>query len=183
MEALQSITKDWIIAEIVLQYPQCTEVLAEWGLHCYACSIGTVETLEEGCFGHGFSEEDLDSMLEDINDAIGNNEAKPQVLTITRDAAVQIREIAKENNSQEPPFTPFVSEQMGKATGGKQGLSIQAQKDGSFYMEFRKRHERGEKEFFAREVPDVKVWASPLTLQRIGGATIDYREGRFKLDI
>jgi hybrid cluster-associated redox disulfide protein len=165
MEALQTITKDWIIAEIVLQYPQCTEVLAEWGLHCYACSIGTVETLEEGCLGHGFSEEDLNSMLDDINDAIENNVAKPQMINVTKESALQIREIAKENKSED------------------QGLSIQAQKDGSFFMEFRKRYEKGEKEFFAREVPDVKVWASPLTLQRIGGSTIDYREGRFKLDM
>jgi len=104
-------------------------------------------------------------MLEDINSSIENDTAKPQMLTVTKSAAMQIKQIAKENNSE------------------KQGLSVQAQRDGSFFMEFRKRYEEGEKEFFAREVPDVKVWASPLTLQRIGGATIDYREGRFKLDM
>ena len=75
------------------------------------------------------------------------------------------------------------SEQPSVAAGGTIGLSVQANKDGSFYMEFREEVEDGEKEFSNKDVPEVKIWASILTLQRIGGATIDFVERRFKLEV
>ena len=83
----------------------------------------------------------------------------------TKAAALQIREIAK------------------KEDVAGQGLSIQANEDGSFFMEFCETPQPGDEVFRNDEVDDVKVFASTLTLQRIGGATIDYREGRFKLDV
>ena len=64
-----------------------------------------------------------------------------------------------------------------------QGLSVQANRDGSFYMEFREKIGEGEKEFMHAEVPEIKIWASILTLQRIGGATITVKDGKFKLEV
>ena len=57
----------WTVADIVALYPQATEALAEYGLHCFSCSAGAVETLEQGCSGHGFSEDDIRNLVEDIN--------------------------------------------------------------------------------------------------------------------
>ena len=37
--------------------------------------------------------------------------------------------------------------------------------------------------FGHKSVPSLKLAASPLTLSRLGGATIDRRDGRFKLDL
>ena len=161
----QAVTRYWTVAEIVMQYPQSTEVMVEYGLHCFGCHIGAIESLEEGCIGHGFSEEDITSLVGDINDAIANIPARPQTLVVTKDAALGIQEIAK------------------KEEVDGQNLSVQANKDGSFFMEFREKAEEGGMEFSNDSVPEIKVWASILTLQRIGGSKIDVREGKFKLDI
>ena len=161
----QVVTEQWTVSEIVTQYPQATEVMAEYGLHCFGCAASGIETLGEGCQGHGFSEEDIENLVEDINHVIVSTPAKEQVLFVSKDAALAIADISKKE----------------KIEG--QGLSVRANEDGSFFMEFRKEIEEGEKEFYHEEVPSVKVWASILTLQRIGGATIDFVEGRFKLDM
>ncbi len=50
-------------------------------------------------------------------------------------------------------------------------------------MEFRKEPEEESQVFFHREVPELRLFATSLTLSRIGGSTIDFREGRFKLDL
>lgn len=161
----QVVSRDWTVAEIVGQYPQTVEVLSEYGLHCFGCHVSALESIEEGCRGHGFPEEDITLLIEDINDAIENMPVRPQTLLLTKDAAIGIREIAKGEEIKD------------------QGLSVQANKDGSFYMEFRGAIEEGEKEFHNEEVPDVRIWASILTLQRIGGATITFKEGKFKLEV
>jgi hybrid cluster-associated redox disulfide protein len=158
------VTREWTVAEIVNHYPQTTEVMAEYGLHCFGCSVSAIETLEEGCAGHGFSEDDIDNLVYDINDAIANIPSRPQTLTITKEAAEGIREISEKEETK------------------GQGLSVQANKDGSFFMEFRETMEEGESEFVNEEVSDVRIWASPLTLQRIGGATIMLKERKFTLE-
>lgn len=164
-KAEQIVSRDWTVAEIVAQYPQTTEVLSEYGLHCFGCAASGFESIAEGCLGHGFSQEDIDLLIVDINDAIENMPKRPQTITLTKEAALGIKEIAAKE----------------KATG--QGLSVQANKDGSFYMEFREKIEEGEKEFKNEEVPEVKIWASVLTLQRIGGAMITLKDGKFKLEV
>ncbi len=159
------VTKDWTVGDIVAAYPQSTEVMAEWGLHCFGCAVNQLESLEEGCLGHGFTGEDVGAMVADINASIAKTPPKPQTLTITKAAALVIAKIAKSEGRE------------------GQGLSVQANRDGQFFLEFRKDPEIGEKVFSNEDVPHIRIFASVLTLQRIGGSTIDERDGAFKLDL
>lgn len=157
--------KGMTVSDILIRHPQATEIMAEYGLHCFGCSANDMETLEEGCLGHGFEPIDIENLVTDINEMIENMPAKPQTLIITEEAAKQIGKIASAE---------------GKAN---EGLSVLADEHGGFFMEFRKDAEHGDKTFQNEKVPDVKIFASMLTLQRIGGSTIDFREDRFKLDV
>ncbi len=157
--------KNMTVGAIVEQFPQASEILAQYGLHCFGCSANTLETLEEGCTGHGFDERDIENLVDDINTMIASTPPRPQTLTITQPASEQIKNIA---------------ESQGKAG---QGLSVLADEHGGFFMEFRDDPELGDKQFTGEKSPDVRVFASVLTLQRIGGSIIDFREGRFKLDL
>ena len=64
-----------------------------------------------------------------------------------------------------------------------EGLAVIADAAGGFCMEFRSEPDAGDATFGNSEEPSVRLFASALTLKRIGGATIDFREGRFKLDL
>ena len=65
------ITKDTIIDEITKEHPELTEVLfMDYGLHCVGCFGGSIETIGEGLAGHGMSDEDIDKVITELNDAV-----------------------------------------------------------------------------------------------------------------
>ena len=68
---------------------------------------------------------------------------------------------------------------------GKEGEGLAVIPDGSggFCMEFCTEPEEGDCTFSNSDVPEVSVFVSPLVLWRIGGASIDFRDSRFKLDL
>lgn len=163
--ALPAIHKDMKISEIMSIVPGAAAILAEYGLHCFSCSLSSLDTLEQGCALHGFSDEMLVEMLDDLNETLRAQPPREQVIIIHADAARTIGDIAKKEGQAD------------------QNLHIVADANSGFCMEFGQKIEETDKQFFNEEVPDVKIFASALTLQRIGGASIDFRDGRFKLDL
>lgn len=153
------------VSDILALCPEATGIVAEYGLHCFSCASNTMETLEEGCQSHGFTDDDIDDLVTDLNTLLRERPERPATLTVTESAAKALQDIA---------------ESEGKKT---EGLAVIADEHGGFCMEFRSAAEKGDKIFGHEEVPRLKVFASVLTLQRIGGSRIDYREGRFKLDM
>ncbi|MSR87335.1 DUF1858 domain-containing protein [Candidatus Peribacteria bacterium] len=162
------------IQEIVTYLPQAKSVLAEYGLHCFSCAGSEFETLAEGCASHGFPDDEIDELVDDLNGMLRDMPKRPQTLTVTLDGARAIRKVAEDEGRQ------------------GEGLAVIADAAGGFCMEFcnPSAASRATAEGLAANMtfvnpgePDVRVFASELTLSRIGGATIDFREGRFKLDL
>ena len=153
------------IHEIITLCPEAAEVMAAYGLHCFSCSIGGVESLQEGCGMHGFDEDTIDALVDDLNDLIRQQPIRPAELIITDSAAEAVQEIAKQEGHE------------------GQGLDVALDASGGFCMEFKKRADKNDAVFTSKNHPKMKFFASPLTLWRIGGATIDFREDRFKLDL
>jgi iron-sulfur cluster assembly accessory protein len=61
------ITKYWPINKILEIYPDSVEFMMEVGLHCFNCSANTLERLNEGMQAHGFTDEEIDKLVEDLN--------------------------------------------------------------------------------------------------------------------
>ena len=159
------ISKSMIVSDIIALLPEAEKIISEYGLHCFHCSGSALETLDEGCRSHGFADEEIDELFVELNHLLASRPPRPQTLTITAPAARAVQEIAtKEGHNDE-------------------GLTVIADGHGGFCMEFKPQPEPETKIFTNQEVPTMRFLASPLTLARIGGATIDYREGRFKLDL
>lgn len=153
------------IQEIVTLLPEAKNVLAEYGLHCFSCAGSAYETLGEGCRGHGFSDEEIDELVDDLNQMLRDLPARPETLALTLEGARAIRKVADDEGRS------------------GQGLAVITDAAGGFCMEFRADPDDGDRIFTNSAEPDVHLFASALTLKRIGGATIDFREGRFKLDL
>ena len=139
--------------------------MQEYGLHCFSCHMGGVETLEEGCKVHDMEDEMVDELLDDINTAIAEAPEREWTLTVTPAAAVGIRSIASAEGRE------------------RHMLHVAVDEHGGFCLEFIEKADAFDKTFFCSDHPDVQVCASPLALQRVGGGTIDMRDGRFKLDL
>jgi len=158
------IRKTMRVSDIVGLLPEGEPLLAEYGLSCFSCSANAYETLEEGCASHGFSDEDINDLTADLNLLLSRRPERPQTLTVTKDAAEQLKAILSEQGTL------------------AQGLVVDVDENGGFCMESVEAPADA-KTFVNDAVPDMKVHASTLTLTRIGGATIDFRDGRFKLDL
>ena len=159
------IEKTMCVGDILTILPDAGPLIAQYGLHCFQCSANTVETLEEGCRSHGFMDEEIDDLVTDLNELLTSRPTRPQTLTLTEPAAHALQDLLTAE---------------GKATWG---LLVGLDEGGGFCMEFLEAPLREHTVFSNATVPTVRLFATTLTLAGIGGATIDFREGRFKLDL
>ena len=84
-ETTPVITKDMIISDIINTVGRdAALMMMEHGLHCVSCHVAAVETLEQGMTAHGYSEEDLDMLLKDLNILMERKAKKPD----TNDATI-----------------------------------------------------------------------------------------------
>ncbi len=105
-----SIHKDMPIAEVLASFPEkarlLSEILIDFGIHCVGCGAATFETLEEGVLGHGFSEEELNNLVIDLNKAVSDTKVNSTKISlkqtkipenfkvnITKSATKKIKEI------------------------------------------------------------------------------------------
>ena len=62
-----NITKDTTIEEAILINPMATEVFMDVGLGCSSCFMAEVETIEQGLLAHGFNDEGVEMVVEELN--------------------------------------------------------------------------------------------------------------------
>ena len=61
------ISKATKIGDIVSYYPQTVEVFFRHGMHCIGCPASVMETVEDGCRGHGLNEKEIDALIVELN--------------------------------------------------------------------------------------------------------------------
>lgn len=97
------VTKDMTIEEILTQFPQWSQRLAQEmknaGLNCVGCGAAVWETLEAGILGHGFSETDLNKLLDRLNGVLSEI-VDTSTITMTKRAAEKYREILEEEGKE-----------------------------------------------------------------------------------
>jgi len=61
------ITKDMKIGELMDKVPEAAEKLMDAGMGCAMCPMAQMETIEQGCLGHGMSEKDIEKLMKELN--------------------------------------------------------------------------------------------------------------------
>ena len=69
----KKITKKMLMSEVIEKYPETVPILLGYGLHCVGCGYSGLDTLEKGAKLHGFSDEEITLMLNDINEIVSEN--------------------------------------------------------------------------------------------------------------
>jgi iron-sulfur cluster assembly accessory protein len=97
------ITKEMTIDEILTQFPQKAQRLAQEmknaGLNCVGCGASTYETLEAGVLGHGYQVEYLEKLLDKLNVVLAEP-LNTTTVTLTKKAAEKYREILAEEGKE-----------------------------------------------------------------------------------
>ncbi len=63
------VTKDMIIAEVLMKDRGLAPIFMQHGLHCLGCAAANMETIADAAMVHGI---DLEALLKDINQFIDN---------------------------------------------------------------------------------------------------------------
>src|SRR5690242_2810576 len=90
---LPSIHPGMTVAEILALVPEAQPVLSTYGLHCFDCSFNVSETLEDGYLSHGYPEEEIELLVNDLNDVLRNRPERPATLVVTREGALALKKI------------------------------------------------------------------------------------------
>lgn len=160
-----TVDKDMNVMDAIALHPKATDILAAYGLHCFQCAFNTLDSIEAGAKSHGLTDVDIENIVMDMQELLDSTPPKPEILILTIAAAKALKHIAK--------------------TEKQKSVCLRVTTDGSggFCMEFTGKPFRNDRVFICKGVKDVALIASGETLWRIGGSTVDFREGRFKLDI
>ena len=66
----QVITRQTGILESMEINPYAMEILMEAGLGCVSCAFSQMESIEDGLLAHGFTDESIDLIVEELNKTI-----------------------------------------------------------------------------------------------------------------
>lgn len=157
----ERLSGDITIAHALEKFPQIGPILAQYGVHCIGCHISGYESLEEGLMAHGFTEEDIDSILKEMNEAlefVPEQVAKPpgKPVELSRIAAEKIRELLKAQ--------------------GKEGYCLRIRVlpgESNYWMGFER--EKAESDIL-RELEGIKLILDPESDSQLDNYTIEYIE-------
>ncbi|MCI5053112.1 MAG: iron-sulfur cluster assembly accessory protein [Simkaniaceae bacterium] len=151
------------IDQIFEQFPEKSQKLAQEmsqaGLQCVGCGAATYETLEAGMYGHGFSDEQIDALIERLNTIIAE-EIDPSTITLTERAAKKFQAVAEAE--------------------GKAGYGLRfADKPGGcsgfeYVLDFSPEPSPSDEVFHAY---GVDIYVNSEALSRLLGCEIDYLDG------
>lgn len=151
--------------DIINLHPKAGDILAAYGLHCFQCAFNTMDSLDAGARSHGLTDIDIENMMIDLQELLESVPIKPDVLTLTEVAAKALQKIGKQEKKK------VIC------------LRVTTDNNSGFCMEFTGKPLKTDRTFACKNIDNVSLIASPETLWRIGGSTVDFREGKFKLDM
>lgn len=174
-----AISHDMPIDQVVSKYPETYELLLGYGLHCMGCYGSAFETIEEGLMTHGYDDEEIAEIIQELNDFIKSQGKKRTVPKEADDIKVKVSKKALAK------ITKTVRDD------GKEGwlLRVEAQKIAGklkFSMNFIEKDKTSKYDkIFPQEKDSVKIVLDKRDYDILKGLEIDYikeknREG-FKL--
>ncbi len=158
------ISREMTIDDIFSKHPAKAQRLAQamsaTGLQCAGCHASTWETLEAGMYGHGMDDNQIDSLVKELNGILNEEEAPRDSITLTPRAADKYRSILKNE--------------------GKEGWGIRFEEKAAGCNGFEYVLDYSEK-----PLPDDKIYTSEgfeihvpeALLSRLLGSEIDYVDG------
>ncbi|MCP5505818.1 MAG: iron-sulfur cluster assembly accessory protein [Chlamydiales bacterium] len=163
MTTKDQITREMTIDAILGTYPERSQRIAQEltnaGLHCVGCQAATWETLEVGMMGHGFGEEEIETLLTKLN-AILEEEIDVTTISLTETAAERFKAILK-NDKKEGWGLRFADK-----PGGCGGYE--------YILDFAETQKEDDERFDSHGVP---IFVNRKMLPRLMGCQIDYLEG------
>ncbi|MBS3170142.1 iron-sulfur cluster assembly accessory protein [Candidatus Woesearchaeota archaeon] len=158
------IQREMMISNIVEEYPEVVETLLDMGVHCVGCQVSSYESLEEGFGGHGMSDVEINTAVEKLNKVLTERrseetmtESQELALHLAPLAATKIKEFCKNNQKQ----ALRINVKVGGCSGNEYVFDLA---------------DSQEQDDVVIQEQDASVFIGRKSLEKINGATIDYKE-------
>ena len=159
----ERIDRQMTIDDIFNRFPGKSQKLAQEmsnaGLHCVGCSASTDETLEAGMMGHGFSNEEMESLLQRLNAVLAEKEDL-STITLTERAAAKFKAILSDEGKE------GWSLRYGEKSAGCKGFE--------YYLDYSQMPKEDDRIF---ESQGIQIHVQERSLSRLLGSVIDYIDG------
>jgi len=163
-QIIDKISKEMTIEEILGKFPQKSQKIAQEitnaGLHCVGCQAATWETLEGGMLGHGYPEEDIDTLVSKLN-AILSEEVDLNTISLTAAAARKYKAILAEEGKEGWGL------RFGDKAGGCSGFE--------YIIDYSQKAKEDDQIFPSSE--GVEIHVNKQMVSRLLGCEIDYIDG------
>jgi len=182
-EKILKVHKDMVVGEVVGMFPEAADIITSYGLHCVGCHANAYETLEQGLLGHGYTQDHLKGLIDELNEYLEE---------MTGEGGVQ-KELPKEADKMKITVTDFAVEKILEIAEIQEKKKIIIRIDArkvagvlKYSMNFIEANEIGDDDkVFKFSKGKIQIVANKWDYQKINGLTIDYvieeeREG-FKM--
>jgi iron-sulfur cluster assembly accessory protein len=163
MTAKTKIHREMTIEDILSEFPEKSQKLAQEitnaGLHCVGCSAATWETLEAGMLSHGYADEEIDQLVDNLNDIL-DQELDLTKISITQRAAEKFLEILEEEGKLGYGL------RFGDRPGGCSGFE--------YVLDFSEKAEADDAVF---ENFGIQIHVKQNSVDRLMGSEIDFVDG------
>lgn len=157
------ITREMTIEDIFKQFPSKSQKLAQEmtnaGLHCVGCSASTWETIETGMYGHGYSDEEIDRLLGQLNEILAEKEDLTNI-TLTDRAAKKFLDILADEGKKGWGL------RFGERAAGCSGFE--------YFLDYSEKPKAGDVIF---ESQGIQLHIQQKSVERLMGCVIDYTDG------
>ncbi|VVB66194.1 Iron-sulfur cluster insertion protein ErpA [Candidatus Gugararchaeum adminiculabundum] len=161
----KAITKESVIGEVIMRYPELNGVFLEHGVHCVSCSLNPYDSIETGAKEFGIKGKKLDAMIKELNlvakkgASAGKKKANGKIIDITEKAVKKLKELAKAEGKEKYGL------RVGMVSDGCQGFS--------YAMDFEEKERPGDN---VMNIHGLKVFVSPRAGEWMCGTVIDFME-------
>lgn len=164
------VTKDMTVGEVIEKYPDAAEIMTAHGLHCFGCSVNTMESVEAGAQSHGIPDGEIAAMMDEINAFISKKAAMPETaskeetedelhLEMTPLAAEKVKYLAGQEGK------PGYGLRIGVVRGGCSGYM--------YSMDFEKLKNDDD---IVVDQHGVRLFVDRESAKMLAGVTVDYVE-------
>ncbi|MDO8428124.1 MAG: iron-sulfur cluster assembly accessory protein [Candidatus Diapherotrites archaeon] len=157
------INKSWTLGDLVKKHPGLLPVLGDAGLPVNGCSMPAEDTLEQIALTQGWTEEQLEALVQDANKRIAENvtlKGKNGLMNVSQNAITKIKELMQKQERTDSGLRLSVS------PGGCAGFS--------YGLMFAKESVPGDEVI---ELGGVKFFVDGNHLTMLQGLEIDYIDG------
>jgi len=159
----EKITREMTIEDIFSKFPQKAQKLAQEvtnaGLHCVGCQAATWETLEAGMLGHGYSDQEIDALVDTLNGVLQEKQDLKSI-NLTKRAAEKFKAILAEEEKSGWGL------RFGDKAAGCSGFE--------YVLDFSKEAKEDDEIF---ESNGIEIHVNKGAVNRLLGSEIDYVEG------